>query len=125
MGKYYEERDGNLNDSIACYNDCLQKSPNDIQAMLSIAKIHQNQGNNELCLNFSKKVLKIEASNEEATYILANLMLMKGQTEGAISTYMALLEKEPNNFNILANLIELMKRAGNISEAQKYLDNAE
>jgi hypothetical protein len=38
---------------------------------------------------------------------------------------MALLEKEPNNFNILANLIELMKRAGNISEAQKYLDNAE
>ncbi len=85
--------------------------------MLSIAKIHQNQGNNELCLNFSKKVLKIEASNEEATYILANLMLMKGQTEGAISTYMALLEKEPNNFNILANLIELMKRAGNISEA--------
>ena len=31
----------------------------------------------------------------------------------------------PNNFNILANLIELMKRAGNISEAQKYLDNAE
>ena len=35
-------RDGNLNDSIACYNDCLQKSPNDIQAMLSIAKIHQN-----------------------------------------------------------------------------------
>ena len=29
-------------------------------------------------------------------------MLMKGQTEGAISTYMALLEKEPNNFNILA-----------------------
>jgi tetratricopeptide (TPR) repeat protein len=69
--------------------------------------------------------LKIEASNEEATYILANLMLMKGQTEGAISTYMALLEKEPNNFNILANLIELMKRAGNISEVQKYLDNAE
>ena len=53
-------------------------------------------------------MLKIEASNEEATYILANLMLMKGQTEGAISTYMALLEKEPNNFNILANLIELM-----------------
>jgi len=23
LGKYYEERDGNLNDSIACYNDCI------------------------------------------------------------------------------------------------------
>lgn len=26
LGKYYEERDGNLNDAIACFNDCLQRN---------------------------------------------------------------------------------------------------
>lgn len=59
--------------------------------------------------------------------MLANLMLMKEQGEkapksgegsqGAIKTYIDLLEKEPDNFNILANLIELMKRAGKITES--------
>lgn len=72
-----------------------------------------------------KRVLKLEPSNEEATYMLANLMLMNDQTDEAIKTYIDLLEKEPDNFNILANLIELLKRAGKIGEVQKYIENAE
>jgi hypothetical protein len=30
--------------------------------------------------------------------MLANLMLMRDQSDGAIQTYMALLEKKPDNF---------------------------
>ena len=37
--------------------------------------------------------------------MMANLMLMKEETQGAILSYQQLLEKEPDNFNILANLI--------------------
>ncbi len=44
----------------------------------------------------------------------ANLMLMKDQTESAIKTYIQLLEKEPDNFNTLSQLIELLRRAGRI-----------
>lgn len=39
-------------------------------------------------------------------------MLMKEQTEGAIKTYIQLLEKQPDNFNTLSQLIELLRRAG-------------
>ncbi len=56
----------------------------------------------------------MEPSNEEATYMLANLMLIREQSDGAISTYIELLDKSPDNFNILANLIELLRRAGKI-----------
>jgi len=49
--------------------------------------------------------------------MLANLMLMKDQSSGAINSYISLLEKEPDNFNILANLIELLRKAGQISDA--------
>lgn len=36
-----------------------------------------------------------------------------------------LLEKKPDNFNALSQLIELLKRAGRISDIPKYLENAE
>ena len=125
LGKYYEERDGNQNDAIACYNDCLKRSSQHAEAMLAIARINQNQGNNEMCQQLCTKILKIDPSNEEATYMQANLMLMKDQTEGAMESYIQLLEKEPDNFKVLANLIELFRRAGRITDIQKFLENAE
>ena len=125
LGKYYEERDGSLNEAFACFNDTLQRSNEHKDAMVAIARIHQNQGNNEQCFQFCQKILKLAPENEEATYMLANLMLMKEQTEGAMASYIQLLEKEPDSFNILANLTELLRKAGRIVDAQKYIDNAE
>lgn len=55
----------------------------------------------------------------------ANLLLMAEQTPKAIQTYMALLESQPDNFSILANLIELMRKAGRLTEVNKYLESAE
>ena len=57
--------------------------------------------------------------------MLANLMLMKDQTDGAIQSYFALLDKEPDNFKVLSNLIILLNRAGKITETTKYLESAE
>jgi tetratricopeptide repeat protein 21B len=57
--------------------------------------------------------------------MLANLMLMKDQTDGAIQSYFRLLDKEPDNFKVLSNLIILLNRAGKITETTKYLESAE
>ena len=70
-----------------------------------------------MCLNFCKKVLKIEQANEDATYMLANLLLMRNETEGAMDVFIKLLEKDPTNFKILANLIDLLRRAGQLQKA--------
>ena len=40
LGKYYEERDGNMNDAIACLNDCLQRNNNHINALVLVARIY-------------------------------------------------------------------------------------
>ena len=55
----------------------------------------------------------------------ANLMLMAEKTDQAMKSYKDLLDKEPDNHNILGNLIELMRRAGSITEIEKYIENAE
>jgi Tfp pilus assembly protein PilF len=82
-------------------------------------------GQNEQCTQYCNKVLQIDKSNEEATYMKANLLLMGEHTEKAIQTYQNLLDKEPDNYSILANLTELLRRAGRHTEVQPYLDKAE
>jgi len=93
--------------------------------MIAIARIHQNQGNNEQCEQFCKKILKLDPTNEDATYMVANLKLMKEETDSAMKSYINLLDANPNNYNILANLIELLRKAGRIQECQKFIENAE
>ena len=83
--------------------------------MVSLARLHQTIGNNDDCTNLCQRLLKIDSSNEQATFMYANLMLVNNKTEDAIRTYSQLLEKEPDNFNTLSQLIELLRRAGRIT----------
>ena len=50
LGKYYEERDGNNDDALQCYNECLKRSNNEnVKAMIAIARINQSKGANDAC----------------------------------------------------------------------------
>lgn len=55
----------------------------------------------------------------------ANLMLVNNKTEEAIRIYSQLLDKEPDNFNTLSQLIELLRRAGRIKQVGAFLEKAE
>ena len=82
-------------------------------------------GNNDQCTAYCHRLLKIDPSNDNASYMLANLMLMKEKPEDAINIYMQLLEKKPDNFNALAQLIELLRRAGRLADVPTFLERAD
>ena len=44
LGKYYVERDGNNEDALACFHDCLQRQEDHANAMIEIARINQSLG---------------------------------------------------------------------------------
>jgi Tfp pilus assembly protein PilF len=50
LGKYLEERDGNLQDAVVAYNDCLAKKEDYKDAMYALARLFQNSGNNDQCI---------------------------------------------------------------------------
>jgi tetratricopeptide repeat protein 21B len=125
LGMYYEERDGSNEYALQNFNDALKKNNQHLKAMVAIARIAQNSGDNDQCMTYCQKIIQIEPSNEEATYMLANLMLMRDQPDQATDTYIKLLEKDPDNFRILSNLIILLKRAGKIQDALKFIEKAE
>ena len=125
LGKYDEERIGDVNSAIEAYNDCLKKAGEHMPAMEALARLYQNIGENDQCSAYCNRILKIEPSNEQATFMFANLMLMNNKTEEAIKTYQTLLEEEPDNFNTLSQLIELLRRAGRLKDIAKYIEKAE
>jgi len=45
-------------------------------------------GNNDQCTSYCHRLLKIDPSNDNASYMLANLMLMNEKPEDAINIYM-------------------------------------
>lgn len=87
LGAYLEEREGNNQDAIIAYNDCLAKHPKHFEAQLSLARLFQSTGNNDDCVKQLNKLLKMDPSNEQATFMIANIKLVKGETEAAINIY--------------------------------------
>ena len=87
LGKYDEERIGDANSAIEAYMDCLKKSSEHKLAMVSLARLHQTIGNNDECTNLCQRLLKIDSSNEQATFMYANLMLVNNRHEDAIRIY--------------------------------------
>lgn len=58
LGAYLEEREGNIQDAIIAYNDCLSKHPQHIEAQLSLARLFQSNGNNDDCTKQLNRLLK-------------------------------------------------------------------
>ena len=125
LGGYLEERAGTIEDAIVAYNDCLSRNSEHIACQVSLARLYQQTGNNEQCHAYCQRLLKQDPSNEQSTFMMANLQLMRDETEAAIQIYTSLLEKAPSNFNTLSQLIELLRRAGRITDMEKPIENAE
>lgn len=53
--------------------------------------------------------------------MLSDLMFRKGDAELAMNAFKQLLEQKPNHYSILHRLLELLRRAGRLGDAQRYL----
>merc|ERR1719387_899984 len=57
--------------------------------------------------------------------ILADLMLQKNEWEAAIYHFQQLLEKSPIHYKAMAKHFNLLRRAGRLKEANRFLKQAE
>ena len=61
----------------------------------------------------------MDSGNEEASMMLADLMFRKNEYEAATFHFQQLLEKKPNHYVALSRLIQLLRRAGKLSEVPR------
>jgi len=70
-------------------------------------------------------LMRIDSGNEEASMVMADIMFRKAEYDAAIYHYQQILDSRPNNYDVLQQLVRLLRRAGQLPEAPKFLTAAE
>eukprot|EP00798_Chlamydomonas_sp_ICE-L_P019308 gene19309-25961_t len=118
LAQYYEgER--KFDKAMELYNEALRHCETHAQSLLALAKLQL------VCQQQCVQLLKHDPNNEEASIMLAELMFHKENYETAIYHFQQLLERSPNHYGALSNLILLLRRAGRLEDVPKHFSNAE
>lgn len=112
-------------EAVRFYREALLHNDNHSKARLALAHLHLSRGELEACEHECVTLLRLDPSNEEAIVMKADLLFRKGEYTLAIQHYQELLSKKPKHFVALSGLIELMRRAGQLEDAQAYIERAE
>ncbi|MEW5298948.1 MAG: hypothetical protein WDW36_002017 [Sanguina aurantia] len=111
--------------AIELYNEALGHYEHHSRSSLALAKLQLAEGDSEGCQAQCVSLLKLDPDNEEASIMLAELMFHKEHYDTAIYHFHQLLERSPNHYAALAQVIQLLRRAGKLEDVPKYLAQAE
>lgn len=118
---YIKNKDLALNNS----KECMKYSPNDIEILVSLAKLQMKLQEMDMCRNICLQILQIDNNNEAASVLMADVSFRKMEFENAKYHFSQLLLSQPCNWTALTRLIEVMKRFGTLSESLPFLQRAE
>jgi tetratricopeptide (TPR) repeat protein len=94
------------------------------RSLLALARLHLRRAEIDECRNVCSTITKSNPGNEEASVMLADLLFRQNDTAAATYHFSTLLERRPNAYEALARLITLLRRAGRLQDAQKFLRQA-
>ncbi len=100
------------NDEAALQNldDASKSSPNHEDIYQLKAEIYLKTGDKVSCENQCNLLLKLNPNSDFASLMLAELMLQKDEYSKAIEQFKKILEEKPNNYGILAKLVDFYRR---------------
>ncbi|XP_003221910.1 tetratricopeptide repeat protein 21A [Anolis carolinensis] len=110
--------------SVKYYTEALSCVPTDNTVILELAQLYLLQGDTDQCEHYCTLLLQDDDTSEVGTMMMANLMFRKEKYEQAISLYRDVLEKTPDNFSVMENLIDLLRRSGKLEEATTFFELA-
>eukprot|EP00929_Paragymnodinium_shiwhaense_P082600 TRINITY_DN4361_c0_g1_i1.p1 TRINITY_DN4361_c0_g1~~TRINITY_DN4361_c0_g1_i1.p1 ORF type:complete len:1382 (-),score=431.24 TRINITY_DN4361_c0_g1_i1:166-3750(-) len=136
LGEYYETRERNLEYAIGYYGETLRNDDTHEKSILALARIHLQKTELDICEKQLMTLLRVDPTNEEASMLMAELKMMLASQGGrgdggaqeykdATFYYQTLLDKKPCNYNALSKLIFLLRRAGRLRDAPRYISAAE
>lgn len=136
LGEYYETRERHLENAAGFYGETLRNNDTHEKSILALARIFLHKGELDNCEKQLQTLLRVDPANEEASMLMAELMMMLasqgGRSDGgaqeykdAIFHYQTLLDKKPCNYTALAKLIFLLRRAGKLKDAPRSIGAAE
>jgi len=124
LGVHYEaQKDAER--AATFFQEALKHAEAHEKSSLALARLHLGRGELDAAQTLCVTLMKIDPTNQDASMILADLMLQKNEWEAAIYHFQQLLEKSPTHFRAMAKHFELLRRAGRLKEASRFLKQAE
>lgn len=111
--------------AIKSYREALSYDRSHSKAMVALAKLHLLVGDLDACQLQCTRLLEIDKDNDAAFLMMAELKFRKHDYESAMFHFQQLLERKPDQYEALGRLLDLLRRAGNLEECDKFLEQAE
>ncbi|KAK2186994.1 hypothetical protein NP493_181g04009 [Ridgeia piscesae] len=111
--------------AIKNYKEAVHYSDNDGKVSLELSKLYMLTEDLDACQQQCMALLKEDKETDAATMMLADLMFQKNDYDQAMYHFQQLLDKTPDNYEVLARLVDVMRRSGKLEEAAKFLEMAE
>ncbi|KAJ3102995.1 Tetratricopeptide repeat protein 21B [Phlyctochytrium planicorne] len=108
--------------AIEYYNEAVQFNSIHTKSMLALAKIYLHQGDLNAAQNQCAALLRLDPNSEDATLMIADIMFRKNSLSSAVFHFRQLIEKNPQNYKALRQLIEMMRRAGKLEDVEKFFE---
>lgn len=124
LADYYEHAENNRDSAKEAYVDALRQCDSHKPSLLALAKLLSQKGELDACASACNRLLKIDPSNEEGTYLAAQTMFLRDSPEQGLGIFKSLLAIKPDNFHVLASFVSFAKKLGRVQETTDYIDNA-
>ncbi|XP_053324276.1 tetratricopeptide repeat protein 21A [Spea bombifrons] len=108
--------------ALKYYKEALLYSETDGKAMLELAHLYLIMNDLDSCESQCAVLLQDPGFNEAASMMLADIAFQKQDYTKSIELFQKVLEKAPDNFDVLSRLIDLLRRGGKLTEAPAYFD---
>lgn len=111
--------------AINHYKDALTVSNDNPKILAALAKLYMQINYLELCQQTCANLLKLDADNEIASVLMADIAFRKVDFDMSVFHFTQLVNKQPTNWAALVRLVEVLRRTGNLDEVSQYLQLAE
>jgi len=107
------------------YSEALKHHDSDEKARSALARMHLLAGDLEQCQHQCMFLLRFDPGNKEASMMLADVMFRKGEHDAATFHFQQLLDHNPERYEAMSKQLQLLRRAGRLSDAPRLIKAAE
>ncbi len=124
VGKqFYEEE--NILESEKYYQEALQYNPNNTKAILGLSKHAWIRKDYDNAIAHCLKIITATPTDRDAVIFLADLYMLKDETEKVMQPFVTYLSVIPNDYVLFEKFIQVLRRIGKLTMTEDYLKRIE
>ena len=106
----FSSQSGKKADAEKALEDAVKHDETCVGALLDLAKLRLENEQYDAAQHQCMLLMRIESGNEEASMIMADIMFRKAEYDAAIYHYQQILDNHPTNYEVLSQLVRLLRR---------------